>query len=55
MYPTYNAASEGDLREKYYAAKRAEFAQAEHGSGDTGNTRVQISLIDDFRGKPVTK
>jgi hypothetical protein len=55
MYPTYNAASEGDLREKYYAAKRAEFAQAEHGSGDTGNSRVQISLIDDFRGKPVTK
>jgi hypothetical protein len=55
MYPTYNAASEGDLREKYYAAKRAEFAHAEHGSGDTANNRVQISLIDDFRGKPVTK
>jgi len=24
MYPTYNAASEGDLREKYYETKRAE-------------------------------
>jgi hypothetical protein len=54
MYPTYNAASEGDLREKYYAAKRAEFAHAEHGSHAEGN-RVQISLINDFRGKPVTK
>ncbi len=55
MYPTYNAASEGDLREKYYATKRAEFAHAEHGTGDTRIDRVQISLIDDFRGKPVTK
>ena len=51
------AASEGDLREKYYAAKRAEFAHAERdGGGDTGSSsRLQISLIDDFRGKPVTK
>ena len=54
MYPTYNAASEGDLREKYYAAKRAEFAHSENGTGDKGG-RVQISLIDDFRGRPVTK
>ena len=61
MYPTYNAASEGDLREKYYETKRAEFAHAEHGAGGggaggaSGNNRVQISLINDFRGKPVTK
>ena len=48
IYPTYNALSEGDLREAYYSAKRAEFAKA--GEGD----RVQISLIDDFRGIPVT-
>ena len=54
MYPTYNAASEGDLREKYYETKRAEFAHSENGTGDKGG-RVQISLIDDFRGKPVTK
>lgn len=50
IYPTYNAASEGDLREEYYAAKRGEFARS-HGQHD----RVQISLIDDFRGRPVTK
>ena len=57
MYPTYNAASEGDLREKYYETKRAELAHAaSDGNGDAAkNSRVQISLIDDFRGKPVTK
>ena len=57
MYPTYNAASEGDLREKYYETKRAELAHsANDANGDAAkNSRVQISLIDDFRGKPVTK
>jgi len=54
MYPTYNAASEGDLREQYYAKKRSEFAQHQQ-DGAENNGRVQISLIDDFRGKPVTK
>jgi hypothetical protein len=54
MYPTYNAASEGDLREQYYAKKRNEFAQHQK-DGDAINGRVQISLIDDFRGKPVKK
>jgi ectoine hydroxylase-related dioxygenase (phytanoyl-CoA dioxygenase family) len=57
MYPTYNAASEGDLREKYYETKRAELAHSENDAngGAAKNSRVQISLIDDFRGKPVTK
>jgi ectoine hydroxylase-related dioxygenase (phytanoyl-CoA dioxygenase family) len=49
IYPTYNALREGDLREQYYATKRAELAHA----GDNG--RVQISLIDDFRGVPVER
>jgi len=49
IYPTYNALREGDLREEYYETKRAELAR----SSDAG--RVQISLIDDFRGVPVTK
>jgi hypothetical protein len=47
LYPTYNAASEGDLRDAYYAAKLAAFAQ-EH-SGD----RARVSLIGDFEGRPV--
>lgn len=57
MYPTYNAASEGDLREKYYETKRAELAHSANDAngGAAKNSRVQISLIDDFRGKPVTK
>ena len=47
LYPTYNALSEGDLREDYYAAKRNEFAAA---GGPTG--RVRVSLIGDFQGRP---
>lgn len=43
LYPTYNARSEGDLREAYYAEKRARFA--------TGPSRV--SLIGDFEGRLV--
>ena len=43
LYPTYNALSEGDLRDAYYAEKRAQFA--------TGPSRV--SLIGDFEGKMV--
>jgi hypothetical protein len=47
LYPTYNAASEGDLRADYYRQKAAELADA--GDGD----RVPVSLIGDFRGRPV--
>lgn len=48
LYPTYNALSEGDLREAYYAEKLARFA-----AGPGGADRVQVSLIGDFQGKPV--
>ena len=47
IYPTYNAASAGDLRDEYYRAKLAELAQRE--PGDT----VMVSLIGDFQGRPV--
>jgi len=43
MYPTYNAAREGDLREAYYEQKMVEFAADDNGSG-------RISLIGDFEG-----
>ena len=43
MYPTYNAAREGDLREAYYEQKMAEFATDADGPG-------RISLIGDFEG-----
>jgi hypothetical protein len=42
LYPTYNAAAEGDLRADYYAAKREALA---------GSSAV--SLIGDFQGRPV--
>jgi len=48
LYPTYNARSEGDLRDAYYREKLARFA-AEVGDPD----RVQVSLIGDFQGRPV--
>jgi ectoine hydroxylase-related dioxygenase (phytanoyl-CoA dioxygenase family) len=48
LYPTYNARSEGDLRDDYYRQKLEEFASA----GDAGD-RVQVSLIGDFQGRPV--
>jgi hypothetical protein len=48
LYPTYNARREGDLRDAYYEQKFAEFnATAADG------TRVQVSLINDFQGRPV--
>lgn len=43
LYPTYNAAAEGDLRTAYYAQKRAELADAPDA----------VSLIGDFQGRPV--
>ncbi len=48
MYPTFNAASEGNLREAYYEQKLREFRENTH-SAET----VQVSLIDDFEGRPV--
>lgn len=48
LYPTYNAAAEGDLRAAYYRQKREELAAAV----DTGD-RVPVSLIGDFQGRPV--
>jgi ectoine hydroxylase-related dioxygenase (phytanoyl-CoA dioxygenase family) len=48
LYPTYNAASEGDRRADYYRQKQAELAAA-GGSAD----RVAVSLIGDFQGRAV--
>ncbi len=49
LYPTYNAASAGDLRDAYYAAKRDAFESPVRGD------RVRVSLIGDFEGRPVTQ
>ncbi|MEZ5239836.1 MAG: phytanoyl-CoA dioxygenase family protein [Microthrixaceae bacterium] len=51
MYLTYNPASEGDFRERYYADKEEEFADSD---GTFGGSRVRISISDDFLGRPVT-
>lgn len=48
LYPTYNALSEGDLREDYYAEKLAAFASKTAAGEHTG-----VSLIGDFEGRPV--
>jgi len=48
MYPTYNALSEGNLRDSYYAEKLRIFRDTEH-SIDS----VRISLINDFEGRSV--
>ncbi|MCU1396457.1 MAG: protein involved in biosynthesis of mitomycin antibiotics/polyketide fumonisin [Ilumatobacteraceae bacterium] len=47
LYPTYNAATEGDLRAAYYREKLDRMANAQVGDG------VQVSLIGDFQGRPV--
>ena len=47
LYPTYNAASEGDHRADYYRDKLAEFAASERGD------KVRVSLIGDFQGRSV--
>jgi hypothetical protein len=47
LYPTYNAAREGDLRDQYYRDKLATFAASDAGE------HVQVSLIGDFQGRPV--
>ena len=49
LYPTYNALAEGDLRDDYYREKLERFA-----AGDgRADGLVQVSLIDDFQGRPV--
>ena len=50
LYPTYNAASEGDLRDDYYREKLATFA-----AEAAGDDRVRVSLIGDFQGRPVDR
>jgi hypothetical protein len=47
LYPTYNARSEGDLREAYYRQKLETMARSAIGE------HVQVSLIGDFQGRPV--
>jgi len=49
LYLTYNAASKGFHRERYYADKRAEFAAAGH---SFDGERARISVNDDFLGRP---
>jgi len=46
VYPTYNAAREGDRRAEYYATKAAAFATS------TPGDRARVSLIGDFEGRP---
>ena len=52
MYLTYNAAADGDHRDRYYADKRAEFERA---GGAFDGERVRISISDDFLGRPVVE
>ena len=49
LYPTYNALSEGDLRDDYYREKLEQFRTG----GGRADGLVQVSLIDDFQGRPV--
>ena len=49
LYPTYNARREGDLRDDYYREKLDRF----HQGGGRADGLVQVSLIDDFQGRPV--
>lgn len=46
LYPTYNGASEGDLRAAYYEEKERQLSDG--GTSD----RVRLSLIGDFEGRP---
>ena len=48
LYLTYNRASDGDFRERYYADKRALL-----GATGSGTERVRISVNDDFLGRPL--
>lgn len=49
LYLTYNAASDGDVRDRYYADKLAEFDRE---GGTFADQRVRISIVDDFLGRP---
>ena len=51
IYLTYNAKSQGDWREKYYADKRKAFAKY---AKDGSNRDTQISKIAHFQGKVIT-
>lgn len=48
IYPTFNAAREGNLRDAYYEEKLRIFNETEHETGT-----VRISLINDFEGIPL--
>jgi hypothetical protein len=50
LYLTYNAASAGDLRARYYEDKANELRASD---GTFGGERVRISISDDFLGRPV--
>ena len=50
IYLTYNASSQGDWREQYYADKRQAFSQY---AADGSNRDKQISKIAHFQGKSV--
>ena len=50
IYLTYNASSQGDWREQYYADKRQAFS---HYATDGSNRDKQISKIAHFQGKSV--
>jgi ectoine hydroxylase-related dioxygenase (phytanoyl-CoA dioxygenase family) len=47
LYPTYNAAAEGDLRTAYYAEKQRTLSSVD------ADERVVVSLSGDFQGRPV--
>jgi hypothetical protein len=49
IFPTYNAASEGDLRAAYYRRKTEELEERADGEG-----RAAVSLIGDFEGRVLT-
>ena len=52
FYLTYNAASKGDWRDRYYADKEAEFAlEGEAFDGE----RARISVNDDYLGRPAER
>ncbi|MBT9556096.1 MAG: phytanoyl-CoA dioxygenase family protein [Myxococcales bacterium] len=51
-YLTYNAASAGDLRDRYYADKKAEFDKS---GGSFDGERARISVNDDFLGRPAER
>jgi ectoine hydroxylase-related dioxygenase (phytanoyl-CoA dioxygenase family) len=51
-YLTYNAASAGEFRKRYYIDKKAEFDLE---GGDFSGQRVRMSISDDFLGRPVNK